>query len=262
MRFAVPMCAAGLMHAALIAAVPGMPERDERGAPTPIAALVTDATRSPTRPSISSVSSDLPAPPAPTSPARPRRHDTRRAPAARESRGRSAAPLVDAAPAASPAAVAPAPADRAHEPDSALANTVPPTNATPAASAMGARNHALSGTGSGDAPGSGGRTGASGPGTTAPGEHAAGASADLRHLIVDRIRAHRQYPPLARRRGIEGTVGLRIAIRGDGSVDVRVVRSADPSLDEAARQAVLAAAPLPSVAGPLDLDLAFRLHDD
>lgn len=84
---------------------------------------------------------------------------------------------------------------------------------------------------------------------------------ELRAQILARVRAHRYYPTLARRRGIEGTVGLSLTIAADGSVAVRVVRSADPSLDEAARQAVLASAPLPVVPGRLDLDLEYRLDD-
>ena len=80
--------------------------------------------------------------------------------------------------------------------------------------------------------------------------------------LLARIRAHRRYPELARRQGIEGTVGLRFHVRPDGSAEIEVVRSADPSLDEAAREAVIAAAPLPRLQGPQEIDLDFRLTDE
>lgn len=84
-------------------------------------------------------------------------------------------------------------------------------------------------------------------------------------LLAARIRAHRRYPELARRRGLEGTVLLRFSVRPDGGVaGLEIVDSADPALDEAAREAVLAAAPLPPVDGTVTLPMPFRLreHDE
>src|SRR5439155_7984298 len=64
--------------------------------------------------------------------------------------------------------------------------------------------------GSGD--GNGGGTGGIGGGG------GGGGSVDGAE-ILERIRAHRRYPELVRRRGVEGTVGLAFRVRGDGSVD-------------------------------------------
>jgi len=78
---------------------------------------------------------------------------------------------------------------------------------------------------------------------------------------VARIRAERHYPELARRRGIEGTVHITFVVGADGHPrDITVRRGADPLLDEAAREAVLRAAPLPPL-GPAELDLDFHLDD-
>lgn len=80
--------------------------------------------------------------------------------------------------------------------------------------------------------------------------------------LAARIRAHRHYPELARRRGVEGTVLLRFSIRPDGGVAaLEVIEGVDPALDEAARDAVLAATPLPPVEGTITVPMPFRLHD-
>ncbi len=78
-------------------------------------------------------------------------------------------------------------------------------------------------------------------------------------MIRSRIASHRHYPALARRRGVEGVVKLSLARRADGSVDVAVVRGADPMLDDAARKAVLASAPLPRFRDGLQIELEYRL---
>jgi len=76
-----------------------------------------------------------------------------------------------------------------------------------------------------------------------------------------RIRAERHYPELARRRGIEGTVHIAFVVGADGHPRNLTIRQAvDPLLEEAAREAVLRAAPLPPL-GPAELDLDFHLED-
>ncbi|MCS6912390.1 MAG: energy transducer TonB [Myxococcales bacterium] len=98
------------------------------------------------------------------------------------------------------------------------------------------------------------QTGSSAPGSS-PGP-------DLRARILQQIAAHRHYPELARRRGIEGTVALRFRVGADGRAqDLEVIHSAHPWLDEAARQAVIRAAPLPPVDGPQIVTIEFHLHD-
>ncbi|HEX2573520.1 MAG TPA: energy transducer TonB [Polyangia bacterium] len=77
-----------------------------------------------------------------------------------------------------------------------------------------------------------------------------------------KIRSHRRYPELARRRGIEGKVEVSFRILPDGQVtELMVRRSADPMLDEAALAAVRAASPLPPFPEPLTVELDFGLED-
>jgi TonB family protein len=131
-----------------------------------------------------------------------------------------------------------------------------------------AENESANANGNGKANGSGnaGATGgaAAGGGPVAAPVAVAGAI-DVRRLIAEataRIRAHRRYPELARRRGIEGTVRLAFRVLPDGRVSELTVRKSadDASLDEAAREAVLESVPLP----PIDfaeIDLEFRLSE-
>jgi protein TonB len=67
-------------------------------------------------------------------------------------------------------------------------------------------------------------------------------------LIRARILAHRQYPPLARARHMEGEVRLRFILTHSGALSrgVQIVKPSGFSvLDEQASQCVLAAAPFP-----------------
>lgn len=76
------------------------------------------------------------------------------------------------------------------------------------------------------------------------------------------------YPPLARRRGLEGRVVLRVAVAADGAVqEVTVLRgSGHAMLDEAAREAVSRwrFRPATTGAGPVsaavEIPVSFRLH--
>jgi protein TonB len=82
----------------------------------------------------------------------------------------------------------------------------------------------------------------------------------LYRAALERIRAHRRYPELARRRGLEGTVTLTFTVAADGSVGgLRVKRGVDPMLDDAALEAVREAAPLPAALGFVEVELDFRL---
>ncbi len=194
--------------------------------------------------------------------------------------GSASGPAIGDRPAARRPAVRPPPARR--PPREAVAPTAsvaeapaPPAPVAQAAAAPAGERALPVAAGAGLAPGTvspGGGSGSGGEsigGSAARGGHGDGAVggggragdgflADL----VARIRAHRRYPELARRRGIEGTVVLRFSVRPDGRVAaLEVIGSADPALDEAARDAVLDAAPLPPVEGPVELPIAFALHD-
>ena len=153
------------------------------------------------------------------------------------------------------------------EPNQAVANTAPPVAATPTV-ATGAAGDGEAGGGDrarggmGANPGGGGAGGGGSGGGAGEGGGGGGGGGDLRRIIGDRIRSHRHYPALARRRGVEGTVWLSLAIGRDGSVTADVIRGADPVLDCAAREAALSAAPLPFVDGPVEVPLTFRLVDE
>jgi protein TonB len=129
------------------------------------------------------------------------------------------------------------------------------------------------GDGAGDGEGDGEGEGITGQGLAGGGRAGGGAGAGagsgpgedphaalLAHL---RAHAHRCYPPPARRRGIQGVVGLSFCIDEHGRPErMRIERSSGSALlDEAARSCVIeGAAPLPGPVGCVVLDLPFRLR--
>lgn len=101
-----------------------------------------------------------------------------------------------------------------------------------------------------------------------PREGAAGVRADRAGdgtgtgPLLQKIRAAIVYPEEAIRRGQEGEVLLRIRI-GEGGVprEIRVARSSGATtLDKAARDGVVRAAPLPSLPGWFEVPIRFSLH--
>jgi protein TonB len=80
-------------------------------------------------------------------------------------------------------------------------------------------------------------------------------------LALERIRAARHYPELARRRGIEGVVRVGFVVDETGRVDrVELRQGVDALLDEAACEAVRRAAPLPPL-GEVEVTLDFHLAE-
>ena len=69
------------------------------------------------------------------------------------------------------------------------------------------------------------------------------------------------YPATARRRGIEGTVVAEFRINGEGLPEgVRITKSSGHGLlDNAARETITRAAPLPRVKGKIEIPITFRL---
>lgn len=125
-------------------------------------------------------------------------------------------------------------------------------------------------TGTAETQGTGGeRTGPGGAGhgsgletRSGNGSGAGGDPQRLLALVRNKIRSHRHYPELAKRRGIEGKVEVSFRILPDGRVtELAVRRGADPLLDEAALAAVRAASPLPPFPEPLTVELDFGLED-
>src|SRR5262249_26287303 len=119
------------------------------------------------------------------------------------------------------------------------------------------------------APGPGpGRSLVPGPGPNSgrgrgAGPGSASGGGDVAGVIQARIQAHRHYPLLARKRGLEGTVEVVFRVDPAGNVvDLRVDKSAGDLFDAAAVEAVRAAAPLPPCASPVRVPIRFRLLDE
>lgn len=180
---------------------------------------------------------------------------------------RSAAPEAAAL---SPFAAGAAPGDRS-------GGTVPPPSiraggdAAPAASpagegtraggdGIGATGNVTAGTAVLDgsaAPGGGLREGAAGGGAADRAGEGAGTGP-----LLQKIRSAIVYPEEAIRRGQEGEVLLRIRV-GEGGVprEIRVARSSGArTLDKAARDGVVRAAPLPSLPGWFEVPIRFSLR--
>jgi len=90
-----------------------------------------------------------------------------------------------------------------------------------------------------------------------------GGGGDWRGLLRGRIERAKQYPPEARRQGMEGTTEVQFQIAGDGSVaDVTVMKSSGFALlDQASVQTIRRAAPFPFIPGVIRLSVSYRLRD-
>lgn len=81
-------------------------------------------------------------------------------------------------------------------------------------------------------------------------------------IIRDSIERAKVYPPLARKKGIEGKVILRFRVSNNGEIDeVRVVKgSGFEILDRMSIETIKRSAPLPYVSGWIEIPLIFRLE--
>lgn len=145
----------------------------------------------------------------------------------------------------------------------AAAQTLP---AVPAGPGGGAGLEAGRGAGAGDEPGTGASAGG-GPGSGAEiGRGAGGVDALAAYvaLVRQRIEERKHYPAMARRRGLEGRVTIRIAIAPDGSVErASAVGGGVDFFVRAALEAVERAAPLPPPPpGFGDLEVTVRYELD
>jgi len=85
--------------------------------------------------------------------------------------------------------------------------------------------------------------------------------------LYRRLESHRRYPLQARRRGIEGTVGLRFRVTPDGRLATAEIARTSGSrlLDRAALRTLERCFPLDATTGrrlagePITVDLTFRL---
>ena len=80
-------------------------------------------------------------------------------------------------------------------------------------------------------------------------------------LIVSAIERTKNYPRLARERGIEGEVRLRFKINAEGAVEkIEILESSGSDiLDNASVRAVYRAVPLPAVSGWIEIPMKYVL---
>jgi protein TonB len=142
-----------------------------------------------------------------------------------------------------------------------VASTAPPESAD--AALPGVSSAATGGPGAGGAETSGG-SGAGGSASLAP----AGAADAVRSyvaLVRARIQAERRYSPMARRRGLEGVVTVRLHLDAAGEVsDLDVEEGAPLLLAKATQEAVKRAGPFPPPPdglGVLRIPVRYRLTD-
>jgi protein TonB len=87
-------------------------------------------------------------------------------------------------------------------------------------------------------------------------------SAEQWSVIESAIEQSKNYPRIARERGIEGVVHIRFKLRQSGDVDtIEIVKSSGHDiLDSASIRTVYRAAPMPYVAGWIEVPIAYVLN--
>lgn len=87
---------------------------------------------------------------------------------------------------------------------------------------------------------------------------------DVIGAIRAAIEKAKNYPPLAKKRGIEGTATTEFTINGKGYPEnIRIVRSSGSDiLDTAAKNTVLKASPFPFVKGGIEVPITFRIEKE
>ena len=97
--------------------------------------------------------------------------------------------------------------------------------------------------------------------SAAAGSSSGSVSSEQWAVIVSSIERAKNYPRLARERGIEGIVRLRFRVRPQGDVDrVEIVKSSGSEvLDSASVRTVYRAGPMPYVSGWVEVPIAYVL---
>jgi protein TonB len=87
---------------------------------------------------------------------------------------------------------------------------------------------------------------------------------DVIGTIRAAIERAKSYPPLAKKRGVEGTATTEFTIDSKGHPEnIRIVRSSGSDiLDNAAKNTVVRASPFPLVRGSIEVPITFRLNRD
>ncbi len=100
--------------------------------------------------------------------------------------------------------------------------------------------------------------------TAAPAVRPGGMADERRRylaLLLQCIEAHKYYPRVARRRGIEGFVDVSFLLGPEGAIDSLVIEGGNGILERAARRAVQSAMPLPPPPSGLTMpfEVAYRM---
>jgi TonB family protein len=87
---------------------------------------------------------------------------------------------------------------------------------------------------------------------------------DVIGMIRAAIEKTKNYPPLAKKRGIEGTATTEFTINSGGHPEnIRILRSSGSDiLDTAAKNTVLRASPFPLINGSIEVPITFRLNEE
>ncbi len=93
-------------------------------------------------------------------------------------------------------------------------------------------------------------------------DRAVSSGRDVVNIIKAAIERAKNYPPMARKRGIEGTATTEFIINDRGyPEDIRIVRSSGwEILDNAAKNTILRASPFPLVKGGIEVPITFRIE--
>ena len=93
---------------------------------------------------------------------------------------------------------------------------------------------------------------------------AASGDRDVVNAIRVSIERAKSYPPLARKRGIEGTATTEFTLNDKGYPEnIRIVRSSGSDiLDTAAKNTVLRASPFPFIKGGIEVPITFRIEKE
>lgn len=138
--------------------------------------------------------------------------------------------------------------------------------ASPPAAVTGGVTTSQTGPTTGAAAGQVGPTGggaATGAAAQVPSGSPAGSGLELyKRRLFEHIDAHKIYPPTARRRQLQGQVKVAFTIEPGGGLSNLKVSEGHPQLEEAARQTVQCALPLPLPADGVELPFNFCYRMD
>jgi TonB family protein len=98
---------------------------------------------------------------------------------------------------------------------------------------------------------------------SSPVEHGGSGSMDHLYAIQKAIEKAKQYPFVAKKRGIQGAVTTAFTIDQAGNPEqIRIIRSSGSRiLDSAAQKTILAAAPFPRVRGAIEIRISYILKE-